>query len=369
MPSRRLILLLLVFGTPVAWPQDQSRDAIDSAQAESTGDTHAGYFTFYLDNDLFSGEDRDYTNGGRASWISEDRPALGFLPARGVLEKLSGADEGSSLIRRISGFERGDIEEGNVVLNYGLSLTQLMFTPEDFASPVQPPGQRRYAGWLGLGFSLHAKNSSVLNSAEVIFGTVGPRSQAEEMQDFIHDVRGIPEFQGWDDQVPNELTLDLSFVQKRRARFLERPERNFSVDGFTEWGLRLGSFRTLARAGGFFRVGFHLPADFSDPRISATAYSHQFFEDGRSSHSDWSLYGIVGADAGAVFFDATLDGPLFRNFETGNSRETWVGETYLGFGVRWKLLEFSYVHTFRTEDYEEQSGGSDFGSIALRMHL
>lgn len=364
-----ILLIVLLCWTPAAWPLDAAVETGEPGSENAPGEPSRGYLTFYLDNDLFSGEDQDYTNGVRASWISENRPAFGFLPAREVLEKLSGADEASSLIGRISGFERGDIEQGNVVLNYGLSVTQLMFTPADFESTVQPPGERRYAGWLGLGFSLHAKNERVLNSAELIFGTTGPRSQAQEAQDLIHDIRGIPEFQGWDDQVPDEFTLDLSFIQKRRVRFLERPDRNFSMDGFTEWGAQLGTFRTVARAGGFFRLGFHLPADFSDPRISATAYSQRLFENDHPTESDWSLYGLVGAGASAILFDATLDGPLFKNFETGNTRQTWVGEAYLGFGLRWKSLEFSYVHTFRSEEYKEQSGGSEFGSLALLWRL
>lgn len=366
---RRIVLLFLSLWSTAAW-SEKGADGVDDLTAAGDSERESrGYLTFYLDNDLFSGEDQDYTNGARASWISENRPAFGFLPARQVLEKLSGAEDASSAVRRLSGFERGDIEQANVVVNYGLSITQLMFTPADFESSTQSPGERRYAGWLGLGFSLHAKNEKVLNSAELILGTVGSRSYAEETQNFIHDIRGIPEFQGWDDQLPNEFTFDLSFVQKRRLRFLERPERNFSMDGFTEWGARLGTFRTLAQAGGFFRVGFNLPADFSDPRISATAYSHQFFENGRRTDADWSLYGLVGANAAAVLFDATLDGPLFKNFETGNTREPWVGEAYLGFGLRWKSLEFSYVHTFRSQEYKEQTGGSEFGSLALRLRL
>jgi len=360
---KRTLLALAAAGWTQLAPA-QSAAPTDSPDGEA-----GGLLTLYLDNDLFSGEDQDYTNGVRASWISENRPAFGFLPARGVLEKLSGADEAGSLVRTLSGFERGDIEHGNVVLNYGLSVTQLMFTPADAESPVQPVGERRYAGWLGVGFSLHAKNEDVLNSAELILGTVGPRSYAKESQDLIHGLRGIPKFQGWDDQVPNEFTLDLSFIQKRRARFLERTEHNFSVDGFTEWGGRLGTFRTLARVGGFFRFGFHLPADFSDPRISATAYSQRLFENVPSTDSNWSLFGLAGVSGAASFFDATLDGPLFKNFDTGNTRETWVGEAYLGFGVRWRSLEFSYVHTFRSEEYEEQMGGSEFGSLALRLRL
>ena len=79
----------------------------------------------------------------------------------------------------------------------------------------------------------------------------------------------------------------------------------------------------------------------------------------------YTLYGLLGANAGAVLFDATLDGPLFKNFETGNTREPWVAESYLGFGFRWRTFEFSYVHTWRTREFEEQDERSAFGSLAV----
>lgn len=352
---------------------DTSQSPVSPAPQPTASDDELGalpgYLTFYLDNDLFTGTDRDYTNGLRLSWISESRPLFKRLPARRQLEKMSGAKGGDSWYGRLSGFSPEDIENGDVVLNYGFSMTQEMYTPEDFSSPTQPVGERRYAGWLGLGFSVHASDEFVLNSVELIFGTTGPRSLAEKSQKFIHDLRGIENFEGWDDQIPNEFTLGLAFTQKRRLRFLERPERALSVDGFAEWGLRLGSFRTGARAGGLIRAGYNLPADFSDPRISSTAYSHQFFAGPTSSVSDWSIYGLFGANAGAVLFDATLDGPLFKNFETGNQRETWVMEAYAGFGIRWRMLELSYVQTWRSKTYTQQDGSASFGSLALRMQL
>lgn len=354
---------------PLSAGSSQGNSASPGSGETADGGGARGYLTFYLDNDLFSGEDRDYTNGARLSWISEDRPALGFLPARDVLEKLTGTDDGSSLVQRLSGFGRDAVRDGEVSLNYGLSLTQLMFTPEDPQATTQPPGQRRYAGWLALGFSLHAKSARVLNSAELLLGTTGPRSQADDVQDWIHEIRDIERFQGWEDQVPNEFTLDLSMVQKRRARFLERPERSFSIDGYTQWGVRLGTFRTQVQTGGLFRIGFHLPPDFSDPRLSTTAYSHRYFRERGTLRSHWSLYGLIGANVSAVLFDATLDGPLFKNFDTGNDRRVWVREGYLGFGVRWRRLEFGYVHTWRSREYDRQRSGADFGSIALRLNL
>lgn len=329
-----------------------------------------GYLTVYLDNDLFTGTDRNYTNGIRFSWISEGEPLFHFFPLRKQLEQLAGGhDADYKLIRMLSGFEKSSIENQTLELNYGLSLTQLMYTPQDLNSPTQPVGQRRYAGWLGLGFSVHARDDRALNSVELIFGTTGPNSQAREAQNFIHDLRGFDKFQGWDDQIPNEMTLDLSFTQKRRVRFLNRHLSGFSIDGFTEWGARLGTYRTAGFVGGFFRAGFNLPADFSDPRISATAYSQRIFSGQELSRSHWSVYGLFGVRGSGVAFDASLDGPMFSNFDTGNRREPWLGEAFAGFGVRWDTLEFSYVQTFRTREYAEQNGGTNFGSVALRLTL
>ena len=327
-----------------------------------------GYLTFYLDNDLFGGTDRNYTNGARLSWISEGEPLVHLPLVREPLEGLATAD--ASLVRALSGFRPESISRGTLELNYGLSLTQLMFTPEDFASVTQPPGQRRYAGWLGLGFSVHARDDAALNSAEFILGTTGPNSLAEDAQDLIHDLRDIEKFEGWDAQIPNEVTVDLVFTQKRRIRILDRRERGFSVDGLGEAGARLGTFRTDAFVGGFFRAGVNLPADFSDPRVSATSYSHQVFDRRVPERAaSWSAYALFGLRGTAVGHDATLDGPLFSDFVTGNEREAWIGEVFLGFGARLGALELTYAHTWRSEEYAEQGGGSDFGSVAVRLRL
>jgi hypothetical protein len=357
------LLLLCALLLPASVSAAESTGAVDD---EAGG---GGYLTFYLDNDLFGGTDRDYTNGLRLSWISEGEPLFNVFPARDVLEKIAGESGDYKLIRRISGFEEGSVRNRTLELNYGLSLTQQMFTPRDFASPTQPEGERRYAGWLGLGFSVHARDSRALNSVEVILGTTGENSLAEEAQNLIHDVRHIEKFEGWRDQIPNEVTLDLSFRQKRRATFLPEDSDGFSIDGLTEWGVRLGSFRTLASLGGFFRAGLHLPADFSDPRLSSTAYSHRYFEHGRRDARNWSAFSLFGFNVAGIGHDASLDGPLFSDFDTGNDREPWVGEVYAGLGIRWKLLEISYLHTWRTAEYEQQDDGFNFGSLAFRVRI
>ncbi|MCH6258234.1 lipid A deacylase LpxR family protein [Puniceicoccaceae bacterium K14] len=324
-----------------------------------------GFLTFHLDNDLFAKTDQNYTNGARLTWISGDRNRKDFNDFQRILTSGTGDQNSLGFFKFISGYE----DQSKLEYNYGFSLTQLMFTPEDLEAEVAPAGERPYAGWSSLGFSVHAKDEGALNSVELSFGVVGPAAEAEATQDFVHDLRNIDKFNGWDSQVPHEVTVNLFLTQKRKIRLGSETSSGFSIDGFTEYGLALGNFRTNGHLGALVRVGWNLPADFSDPRLSERAYSHQLFRREDESASKWSLYLLGGVRGTAVAHDITLDGSLFDDFDTGVKSESFVGETYWGFGLRFGIHEVSYSHTFRSKEFEEQSGGQQFGSIAYRLSL
>ncbi|MDA7536829.1 lipid A deacylase LpxR family protein [Akkermansiaceae bacterium] len=325
-----------------------------------------GYLTFYLDNDLFAGTDEGYTNGARLSWISGERGFEEFGEIQEFLRGAIGDRESIGIFRNVSGFENPD----EVKYHFGFSLTQLMFTPQSLTALTPPMGQRPYAAWLGLGYSLHAKDRDTLNSAELTVGIVGPAALGEETQDFIHDLRGYADFEGWDSQLSNEFTLGFTFTQKRTLAITERTRGRFGMDGLTEWGFTLGNFRTNAFGGALIRAGYNLPSAFSDPRLALNAYSLEPFDRSEAQPGSWSAYLLAGARIKISAFDATLNGPLFRNVNTGVERELLVGELYAGFGVRRGDWDVSYVHTFQTREFEEQANDlHTFGSLALRYNF
>lgn len=335
-----------------------------SAANEVPFDFGPGFLTFYLDNDLFADRDQDYTNGSRLSWISSNRKIGEIGAIQRALRPLTGDHQSLGPIQQLTEFD----DPNKVSYNYGFSMTQLMFTPEQFTARSQPIGERRYAGWTALGFSLHAKDEKCLNTVEFLVGITGKYSFAEETQHVIHDIRNIEKFEGWSDQIPTEITADLSFLQRRRIPF-GRFSEFVSFDGFTEWGARLGTFRTTAQLGGMIRYGFHLPTDFSDPRLSETAYTHKFVDRSFQIEHPWSLYVLSGFRGFVIAHDATLDGPLFSGFSTGNTREPLVGEVYAGLGWRLRSVEVSYAHTWRTAEYQEQPGDSNFGTVSVRLEF
>lgn len=321
-----------------------------------------GYLTFYMDNDLFGDADKDYTNGVRVSWISSARDIGSIGSVQRALRPFTGDADSIMAFQKITGFKNPDA----VQYNYGFSLTQLMFTPEDNLAIEQPLDQRRYAGWLALGFSLHTKDTETMNSVEFLLGVTGKDSLSEDTQNVIHDFREIPRFEGWDNQIPSEITFDFSFVQKRRLDFGKQTSF-IRMDGIGEWGARLGTFRTNAHIGGMVRLGVNLPPDFSSPQLSETAYAHKYFENENSIPS-WSLYTFIGVNGVATAYDATLDGPIFHSdFKTGNNRETFYGDLYAGLGFLLGNTELSYCHTWRTQEYEEQPNKNDFGTLSVRI--
>ena len=179
----------------------------------------------------------------------------------------------------------------------------------------------------------------------------------------------MDDFKGWDSQIPNELTLNLFFGQKRRLTILESEWDDFAVDGFSEWGFGFGTFRTDLYLGWLTRFGLNLPVDLSDPRLSPTACSHEPFLTDRLESGPWSFYDLLGLRGSAVIHDITLGGPVFSNFDTGASRRPFIFGLFAGFGVRYRDLKFTYLKTYRSRRFEEQDKGRVFGSISISYRL
>ena len=144
---------------------------------------------------------------------------------------------------------------------------------------------------------------------------------------------------------------------------------SLEIDGFHETGYELGNYLTAAHLGAMIRIGKNLPVEFSDPRLTLAAHTQKLYSDESTNDENWSLYAILGARVTGVFHDITLDGPVFRNFDTGVKKERLVGEVYAGFGVRRGGWEFGYVHTYSSKEFETQNDPQAFGSVAIRKRF
>ncbi|MDQ8194993.1 lipid A deacylase LpxR family protein [Coraliomargarita sp. SDUM461004] len=316
------------------------------------------------DNDLLTGTDEGYTNGARIAFA---RQLASGSEEHYILEKT---------LRRLTGAERGNTinhfrfpDEGESTFQYGIGLTQLMFTPENTTTATPPQGERPYAGWMGLEFSLQASAGDSASSATLSIGTTGQHSYAQEVQEWVHNnISDSPIFQGWDSQAPAELTINVHLDHKQRLRFFDHTQNwPLQIDGFYEWGAALGNFRTDAYLGALLRIGHNLPNSYITPRVQLGSFTATIFDNGRAANQDFSIYAYTGARGYAVLHDITLDGPVFRDWDESVNSEPWVGEFSFGIAARYKWIEVSLSHTLRGDEFEHQENRSRYGSILLRL--
>jgi len=317
------------------------------------------------DNDIFAGSDRNYTNGARVAYVQDldpDQSTHNFL--QNLFFNLSGADQDSPL-----GDYRYD-REGTNRFSWGIGVTQLMFTPDEPSALTAPDGERPYAGWLGLEFSLHVKNNTSATSVTLSIGTTGKNSYADDAQKWVHEnISDSEVYKGWDSQVPGEITVNFHFDHKSRIDWLQSTnDWPIEFDGYSEWGTALGNLRTDAYIGGLLRAGFNLPETYTTPRVQIGSYGHALFSVEREDNH-FSAFGFIGMRGSVVLHEITLDGPVFRDFDTGVEREPLVGELLAGFGMRWKNCDLSISRAFRTDEFEDQDENQEFGSILFRFRL
>jgi len=312
-----------------------------------------------LDNDLFAEADRDYTSGVRIGFLQEV-PASTDKGKRMARRLEEGA---SRLTNRLKSFRISDSSDLRFARGFG--LTQLMFTPDNPRSLVAPEGQRPYAGWLGLEYSLHVKDRNYANSVTFTLGSTGDGSLAQESQNWVHrNISNSPLFQGWDSQVPSEITANIHFDHKQRFRgLLSKSLGDLEFDGYYETGMSLGNFRTDAYLGGLARVGVRLPSNFSTPRVRLGSFGQELFSDTQSDERKLSTFLFAGLRGVAVAHDITLDGPIFRDYDGAVSSKSLVGEALYGLGFRYRNIDLVFSQTLRSKEFEGQDKSQKFGSV------
>ncbi len=297
-----------------------------------------GILVLEYENDLFAGEDRYYTSGVRASWITPSARQPGVLRNVG------------RLIPFFPG--QGDI-------NTYWSIGQNMFTSEDIEAPVPDPDQRPYAGWLYASGGLAEETGDRLDRLQLTLGIVGPASLAKETQEAVHGITGAPIPQGWDHQLQDEVTLMVSYERQWRS-LIKTPDHDWRIDVTPHWGGTLGTPYTLVNAGFTVRLGQDLPHDYGPPRIQPALPGSGLF----IPRSDRGWYLFAGMDARLVAWNVFLDGNTWRD-SPSVERRALVADAQVGGVLSLGRMRLAYTHVFRTPEFKNQIERDDFGAVSV----
>ena len=303
-----------------------------------------GTFTVKFENDLFKGTDQQYTNGVRASYLS---------PEGDQFEYLQFIRDGLELIAKPNQHTR-----------FGVAFGQEIYTPEDLNQTNIISDDRPYAGWLYGGISLHTIRGSAndpsyksLESIEFDIGVVGPWALGQESQDFIHDVRGFDKFQGWDNQLNNELGVLLLYERKWRLFDPTPIMGGMEFDFIPYAGGSIGNVLTHANIGGSARVGWNVPDDFGPPSLI-----HGGSPVDKSFDNKIGFYLYATTEGRIVVRNIFLDGNSFSDSHSVD-KKTFVGDLSLGAVFQYKRFKLSYANVLRSKEFDEQDDAARFGSL------
>ncbi|MBG0777687.1 MAG: lipid A deacylase LpxR family protein [Desulfovibrionaceae bacterium] len=336
-----------------AAPEDA---AVPEADAPLTP-RNARTFEFYLENDLFAGSDRHYTNAVEFIYLSPDISRFGHedspLPdwlAR-FAEKLPGAND------------------PDVLHNVSLTLGQHIYTPSYTEAESLVRDDRPYAGWLYLALGLHTKTAHVLDTVELSLGVVGPASLSEYSQEYVHVIINADVPNGWDNQLHNEPTLGFAFQRSWRegGPLGQGPPGTgpWSWDLVPHAGAVMGNAQAYVDAGMQVRVGWNMPAGFgTTPLHPGGAIDAPIASDDPRLNGGWGMFFFLGAEARGVGRNIFLDG---NTFESSHSvtKEPLVADFYGGVGLLWDRWRITYTHVVRSREFKGQTVPQSFGSLNI----
>ncbi|MGE3714169.1 MAG: lipid A deacylase LpxR family protein [Alphaproteobacteria bacterium] len=329
--------MLLVGSTNYAAAKDGKEDTLLRPYAD-----YEGTLSFSLENDIFSGEDDNYTNGVRISYLSAENNIPNWL------------EETANTLPFFS--ERGH-------KRWHVALGQSMFTPSDITQRQLQPNDRPYAGWLYSSVGVISDTGYRLDNLQLEVGVLGPASGADITQDFVHDLIDSNDPQGWDNQLDNEPGIILTYERKWRGLYEFSPF-GMGVDITPSVGGSVGNIYTHAAVGTVVRVGYDLPSDYGPPLIRPNLPGSDFFIPNR----EFGWYLFAGLEGRAVARNIFLDGNTFSSSHSVDKRP-FVGGVQAGIAFIIYDTRISYTHLIRTQEFQGQREKDEFGSLAVSFRF
>jgi lipid A 3-O-deacylase len=316
-----------------------------------------GAWRFALENDLFSQTDRYYTNGFKLIWVS---PNVEINALREPCDKMS--------VRTAANWIYDVVRDKEVASRNAMwAIGQDMYTPRDRRRTTVDPLDRPYAGWLYVALGMNGRevrsnDTEILHSIEFNIGMVGPAALGQQFQDAIHNARGLERFQGWDQQLKNELGIKLSYERKHRHAALRHIDGYYDV--VTHWGATVGNVATYVNVGAEFRLGVNVPDDFGTSPIRPGGNSSAPPSTDEKNRKRDGIHAFASVNARAVARDIFLDGNTWRSSHRIDRKRGVVDVAYgvSGFRGRWT---WSYFKVARSQEFIGQVGSQRFGGLIV----
>lgn len=251
---------------------------------------------------------------------------------------------------------------------FGLSFTQNIYTPETHTDGAVP-GEHPYAGYMALGAAHMYSGESIGNVIEFQLGTTGKPSLAFEAQDFVHKTTGCERWCGWGDQIPSEITFQLTARQDYRLPWFETTTPGgLQTDATLFTREEIGTVSIAAESGLYFRWGRNLPAGMQLNGNHGGDFGVGLLRKDNYDPSASSWYILAGGSVKYVARDLFIDGGAFHDFDRTCGRMPWVSEAQLGLGLRRHGIDYYAGMVARSRNYRTQKDDTLFATFNFAFH-
>jgi hypothetical protein len=313
---------------------------LNAKQTQQKDDWELKQFNIYFENDLFAKTDNQYSSGEKFS-------LLYYIP------------NNDNALYNLLIFDDGAYDS---YVNF--SLVNQIFTPSDITTADLIEDDRPYAGWTFIEMGIHKSSKDTLQSLYLQLGSIGPRSQAEEIQTMIHKLTGSNPPQGWDNQLKNEFGLNLRYIYK--WRFEKTFMESFQTAVIPNIEVDLGNISIQATTGVLARFGWNIPKDFGPSTINSGGESGitTYNEHPNTFKNPWSFAFNLNITTSAIARDIFLDGNTFEDSHSVE-KENFIFGAGAGFTARYKQVALDYYYQKHTRHFKLEKTNHGYGSIIL----
>lgn len=338
LPTRRFLPAMAVLAAVAVLPGLVWGDDNQHRQAEP--------ITFVFENDLFSGQDRGYTNGAILTIFG------GWQEVQAV--EVAAQDRFTTWIDSLC-----RLDDPTRLRRRPLSFGQVMVTPEDLDRKEVVVNDLPYAGLLFGRVDYEYQTADQGEKFGLLLGVVGPSARAGEVQRIVHEIVSSDEPQGWDNQLHDEPAINIDY--ERMWKLYQAADGAYAVDLSGYLGLGLGNVRTEVGGGLIGRWGLNL-----------SALPNAVYKGGISSVPDigndrrraWSFFITAGMEVTYLAYSVFLDGNLWEESHSV-TRVPEQAAAFAGFGLASRRFRLNMVMVRTTKIYTEQKGHGGYGSLTL----
>jgi hypothetical protein len=249
-----------------------------------------------------------------------------------------------------------------------VSLTQNIYTPNQHTHNAVK-GEHPYAGYLALGGAYLTRGENFGNAIELQLGTTGNPSLARYAQNNLHEACGLETWEGWRDQVPSEVTVQLAARQNFRLPWASTTFSNgWETDGTFVLREEVGTASIRGGVGISVRYGRNLPPSMMTNGNHPATYGLSLLEKPNFNPNEASYFLVGEAYVDYVAHDISIDGGVFHHFDQTCSRMPWQGEFRLGVGVSYQGIDYFAGGVYFTDSYRRQAETSLLGTFSISWH-